>query len=244
MKKKNLVKGCIIFMLLCLAGCGKSSEVEPYGVAEADLVEESDVDTTEAAEDSTTEATEEGVVTEASTESNETEAAKTEGAAAGEISDDLYSYQILINGELYQIPMDVKELLENGWEFEGDVNEDLDAYTYNPVLTFNKGDYNIQVNIVNETENPQPYSECKIVGILINLYYNSGNDMTFVLPKGIQSNVSTVEDMKAAYGEPTDFSESDGMAFATYEVEYASKEVSFTFDGNKLIDIKILNKDF
>lgn len=239
MRKKNLVKGCIFLMLLCLAGCGKSSEVEPYGA-----VEESEADTTEVTE-VTTEAAEEETeeVTEADIENNETEASSAKGAAAGEISDDLYSYQIIINGELYQIPMDVKELLDNGWEFEGDVNEDLDAYTYNPVLTFNKGNYNIQVNIVNETENPQPYSECKIVGLLINLYYNS-NDMTFVLPKGIQSNVSTVEDMKAAYGEPTDFSESDGMAFATYEVEYASKEVRLTFDENKLIDIELLNKDF
>lgn len=237
--RKKIVKGCIIFMLLGLTGCGEANEVEPYGG-----VEETEADTTEVTEASTTEEEEAEEVTEAGTENNETETTQAENPDAGEISDDLYSYQIIINGELYQIPMDVKDLLDDGWEFEEDVNEELDAYTYNPVLTFNKGDYNIQVNIVNETENPRPYSECKIVGVLINLYYNSGNDMTFILPKGIQSNVSTVEDMKAAYGEPTDFSESDGMAFATYEEEFASKEVKLTFDGNKLIDIEINNEDY
>lgn len=235
--RKKFVKGCIIFMLLCLTGCGTASEAEPY-----EAVEEKEADTTEAAETATeiTEGeTEE--VTEASTENEKTETIQSD---TSQLSDDVYSYQILINGEFYQIPMDVEDLLKNGWEFESDGNEDLDAYTFDPAVTLNKGDYTIQADILNETGNPKPYTECRIEGIYINIYYNSGNDMTFVLPKGIQSNVSTVEDMKAAYGEPTDYSESDGTVFATYEEEWGSKEVKLFFDGNKLTDIEIHNEEY
>lgn len=246
MKKKNLVKGCIIFMLLCLAGCGKSSEVEPYGVAEADLVEESDVDTTEVAEASTTEATEEGVVTEASTESNETEAAKTEGAAAGEISDDLYSYQIIINGELYQIPMDFSDLAAKGWIYDGDENEELDAYTYVPFETFNNGDYDMQADIINFTDSPVSYSACTITGISIAKNYNSGNDMTFILPKGIQSGVSTLEDVKSAYGEPTSEygDEETDLKIISYEVDYSQQEIKLTFYDGILGDVYMKNSEY
>lgn len=242
MKKNNLVKGCIIMMLLCLTGCGtdvngKQEEMTAVESTSEDIYEEDTEDVQE--EESTAGDTESSATTEKSNNDN----AMLEGEAA-QLSDDLYSYQIVINGKLYQVPMDVEELLDEGWKFDEDENAELDAYTYTPNVTLYMGDYQIGVDIVNKTESSQPYSACEACGISINLYYNSDNDIVFILPKGIQSNVASVEDMKAAYGEPTDFSEMDGMAFATYEVEYASKEIKFTFDENKLVDIEVRNEDF
>lgn len=239
MKKELFVKGCIFLMLFCVTGCGAS-----------DAGKEEPVITEEVTEEVVTEDTEE--ITEDVSEEQDTEAsAVTEDAAKeeavaqdfGELSDDLFSYQILINGEIYQAPMDMETLVERGWELEEDM-EELDAYTYYPFCTFRNGDCNIQVSILNETDSPKPYRECRAVAISVNLYYNDKEDMTFIMPKGIQSGVSTVEDMKAAYGEPTNLSEYEGMATADYEIEWGKKVISFTFNENKLMQIDIKNEDF
>lgn len=239
MKKNFFAKGCIFLMLLCVTGCGASD----VGQGEPAVTEEVTEDLAEDTEETTEDVPEEPD-TEELADTEDLSDTRSSTQEFGELSDDLYSYQLLINGELYQLPMDVETLVERGWELDGDIDGELDAYTLDPMLTFYRENCEIQVSIANETGSPQPYRACTATAMSISLYYNTDGNMTFVLPKGIQSGVSTVEDMKAAYGEPTSFSESDGMAFADYEVEYASKYVSFTFNENRLVDIKLANEDF
>lgn len=236
MKKELFVKGCIIFMMLCVnvTGCGASDARQEEPVVTEEVTEDTEEITEDVSEEQDTETSE---VTE------DADQKETAAQNSGELSDDLYSYQILINGEIYQVPMDVETLVERGWELDGDIEEELGAYTFDGVRTFYSGDCEIQVDIVNETDSPKPYRECRAVGISVSLSYNYKGGMTFILPKGIQSGVSTVEDMKAAYGEPTSFSESDGIAIADYEIEFATKCISFTFNENKLEQIDIQNED-
>ena len=40
-------------------------------------------------------------------------------ASAEEMSDDIYSFQIKIDGQLYQFPMKYEEFEEKGWKFDG-----------------------------------------------------------------------------------------------------------------------------
>ncbi|MDE6759651.1 MAG: hypothetical protein K2J90_03105 [Lachnospiraceae bacterium] len=241
MKKELFVKGCIIFMLFCVSvtGCGVSDARQEEPVVTEEVTEEVTEDTEEITEDISEESD-----TEASTiiEDSDQEEAVTQNS--GELSDDLYSYQVLINGEIYQVPMDVETLVERGWELEESMDEELEAYTSYPLRTFYNGDCQIQVTIVNETDSPKSYRECRAVAISVSLFYNYKGGMTFILPKGIQSGVSTLEDMKAAYGEPTRLSESDQVVLVYYEIEYATKEITFTFNENKLKEIRIINKDF
>ena len=239
MKKELFVKGCIFLMLFCVTGCGASDAGQEEPVITEEVTEEVTEDTEEITEDVSEEQD-----TEASAVTEDTAKEEAVTQDSGELSDDLYSYQILINGEIYQMPMDVETLVERGWELEENMEEELDAYTYYPLCTFYNGDCEIQVTMVNETDSPKPYRECRAVGISVSLYYNYKGGMTFILPKGIQSGVSTVEDMKAAYGEPTYFSESESVFLANYEIEYAEKCITFTFDENKLKEIKIINEDY
>lgn len=239
MKKKLFVKGCIIFMLLCVTGCGASD-------AGQEVTEDTEEVTQEVTED--TEEVTENLSEEPDTENSEiTEDVNQQEAVTqdlGELSDDLYSYQISINGEIYQAPMDVEMLVERGWELDGDIEGELDAYTLDPLRTFCNEGYEIEASIINETDSPKPYSACKVVKISVSLFYNDDNEITVIMPKGIQAGVSTVEDVKAAYGEPTSFSESDGTAIADYEIEFATKCISFIFSENKLMEIDIENEDF
>lgn len=235
MMKRNLVKGCMVLLFICATGCGQTAEPATEG---------NTVETTQM----TTETTE---MTEATTENTadkaaeDTQAATTqaENADLGSLSDDLFSYQIMINGELYQIPMEFSDLTAKGWKYDGDENEELDAYTYIGAQTFKMGDYDVEADLANLTDSPQPYSACKIVGIAINKSYNwqEDNDMTFILPMGIQSGVATMEDVKKAYGEPAEEYGEDGIIMVRYEEEYANKQIIFTFHDGILGDIDIKN---
>lgn len=221
MKKKNLVKGCLMMMLICATGCGQADKT---------ITEESSVVTTEAATEEMEEADE---------MSEETSEAVKEGSAdLGEMSENIFSYQIMINGELYQMPMNFSDFTAKGWKFDGDESEDLDAGTYDGRRTFQNGEYDVEADVVNLTGSPQPYSDCTIVGVSISLFYNSGNDMKFILPKGIESGVSTLEDVKTAYGEPSqEFGEENTIV--VYEEVYAEKRIELTFVDNVLEDVHV-----
>ena len=229
MKKKYLAEGFIMLMLIGVTGCGQSART----------VTEVSTQTTEELSSETSEE-----VTQEITEDIQPENTRAETVDSDLLSDDLYSYQIIINGELYQIPLEFSDLTAKGWKYDGDESVELDANTYFGVQRFINGDYDIEADIFNPTNNSQAYSECKITGISIDKYYNSGNDMSFVLAKGIQSGVSTLEDVKEAYGEPTQVYGDDEIETASYEEEYGNRYVSFTFYDGILGKIDIKNLEY
>ena len=130
MKKELFVKGCIIFMLscVCVTGCGTPVARQENPVVTEEVTEE----ITEGISEEITENISEEPDTEGSAVTGEIDQEEAVTQNLGELSDDLYSYQILINGEIYQVPMDVKTLLERGWELEENMDEELEAFTSYP----------------------------------------------------------------------------------------------------------------
>lgn len=243
MKQKNLVKGLAIILLACLTtGCGvfqislkndsanDSQKTPPASSQPASQTTEPEKDT----EDSIT----------PPAENTQTDISSSETADLGELSDDLYSYQIIINGELYEIPMDFSDLTAKGWQYERDENEELDAYTYVPLRTFKNGDYDIEASIINLTDSPQPISACKIIAISITNSYNWKSEISFILPKGIQAHKSTIEDVEKAYGKPTREHGSEDSVFYYYEQSYAEKVIQLTFTKGILEDVEIHNEEY
>ncbi|MBQ9984338.1 MAG: hypothetical protein IJP29_07085 [Lachnospiraceae bacterium] len=241
--RKRFVTGCIFFMLLCMTGCGNTESLatEEVIVTTEAVTETVEEVTTEELAEVTTEVAEEGTTEEMTVDVEEQSQAPDVPA---ELSDDLYSYQIVINGELYQLPMTFADLTAMGWMYENDDSEELDAYTFDGMRTFYNGSYEISADVINQTDSPKPYAECDIVGFGVSLSYNSGNDMVFVLPKGIQSGVATVDDVKVAYGEPSNEFGDESVMTLTYEEEYASKYVEFTFWDGVLESIQVKNAPF
>lgn len=239
--RKRFVTGCIFFVLFCMTGCGNT---ESPATEEALVTTEA---VTEAVEEVATEelATVSTEMTEATEEiTSESEEPLQAANVPAELSDDLYSYQIMINGELYQLPMTFADLTAMGWVYENDESEELDAYTFDGMRTFYNGSYELSADIINQADSPKPYVECDIVGFGVSLSYNSGNDMVFVLPKGIQSGVATVDDVKAAYGEPSNEFGDESVMTLTYEEEYASKYVEFNFWDGVLESVQVKNAPF
>lgn len=158
----------------------------------------------------------------ASTESSQETAQETEAAS-------LYDFQITINGELYQFPMSYEEFTSRGWEYDGDASMEISPNQYTSAEVFKNGDLTIYATIFNLGVNVVPVSEADIAGITLDSFYLEDTDLTASLPGGITMD-STIDDVIAAYGEPS--SRYDGDTLTSLDYTYASyQDVSFSFDS-------------
>lgn len=147
-----------------------------------------------------------------------TEAAGTDNAA---LSDDLYSFQLLINGDLYQFPMSYTDFVALGWTYDGDETEPVGAQSYLSTNVFYKGQLKIYADIINLGINAASVSDCAIGGITLDSYYvDDAPETTAELPGGIVYNKATLDDIKAVYGEPSDSYEGDLYTKLTYTYDY------------------------
>ena len=137
-------------------------------------------------------------------------------AAAEEMSDDLYSFQVKIDGELYQFPMKYEEFVEKGWNLDGISSEEQISPNSYGLVYMKKGRISAGVTFMNFGINTKTVSECYVAGIDLDEYYMQ-DQMSFELPNGIVYGVSTQEDVENAYGPASDIYESEYYTELTYE---------------------------
>ena len=160
----------------------------------------------------------------------EANSATATAASAEEMSDDIYSFQIKIDGQLYQFPMKYEEFEEKGWKFDGvESDEKLEPNSYGSV-GMKLGRVRANVTFINFGINTKPLSECYVAGISLDDYYME-DQMSFELPKGIAYHVSTREDVEAAYGPASDVYESDSYVKLTYELDDYYSRVEIYIDA-------------
>lgn len=181
----------------------------------------------------------ENAVSEKQTEENTAEEQQTA------LSDDLYSFQLEYQGVLYQFPMAYSDLTDQGWELSEYEDPDMmvgtNSYTS---VGFVKGDLSIRADIINFGINEAPVEECLIGGISIDEGYSDTDlaSVSIVLPQGIRMGESTLEDIKAAYGEPSDTYEGDNYVKVTYERDlYQDIELYVYHDDQTLRQLSLRN---
>jgi hypothetical protein len=138
--------------------------------------------------------------------------------------------------------MTYSEFTSQGWALEGDA-EKLSPNQYSS-FTFRKGDdedgVGLYAEIINVDINERPYEECLIAGIdITNGKYTSdwGIDKgSIYLPGGIQYGVASLDDIKAAYGEPTDTYDSDLYTKMTYELDYYEEIALFVYKESGVLE--------
>jgi len=136
-----------------------------------------------------------------------------------ELSDDLYSFQISIDGTVYQFPMWYADFAATGWTYTKDAEaESLTSNQYTVAETWEKDGYKIYTQFANLTMNAAPFSKCIVAGITLEDYYLKDCPWAIILPKGIQYGVATRDNIIAAYGNPT--SEYDGSMYYKMTYEY------------------------
>lgn len=159
-----------------------------------------------------------------------------------ELSDDLYSFQVSVDGTVYQFPMWAKEFKALGWTYEGDGSQTITANQYSFSEAWVKGDAKVYANFLNLTMNELTYDESAIGGITFEEYYLEDTEMQIVLPKGIQYGVSSRDDIIAAYGDPTNEYEGSLYYNMTYSYDTYSKVDLYVYKETGTLDkIEIRN---
>ena len=145
----------------------------------------------------------------------------TETESTSELSDDIYSFQIKINSDIYSFPMSFDDLISMGWEYIDNDSAELAPNNYSPTERFKLGDLEAYVTMVNLGINTEPISDCTVAGISIDSFQMADvTDVVIELPGSIQYGVSTLDDITAAYGTPSDTYEGDLYTKVTYEKDY------------------------
>ena len=138
------------------------------------------------------------------------------------IADDIFSYQIGLEGVVYTVPCKVTDLTDNGWYCtEGDP---IEAGKNDTMVIFSHGGVmQIACTVTNHTSDTIARKD----GIITNLHAEVKDDMTVTLPGHfVFSATTTVEDIIAQYGEPVKQDDLDNFIMLYYVTQY-DKEIRF-----------------
>lgn len=222
MNKKLLTATMALACSLSLCACSMSSflSLDSDDSVEATAEVSSDVDTDVTVEPTvTTETATAEATVEASTEA--TAASNTASVELPtELSDDLYSFQVSVNGAVYQFPMWYSDFESLGWLYKGDpskVTLSSNQYTAAEVWIMEKG--KVYTKMANLSANSQSLDKCSVCAITFEKYNLKECDWEIIMPKGIQYGVSTTDDILAAYGDPTSDYDSDLYYKMSYEYD-------------------------
>lgn len=187
--------------------------------------------------------------TEAAGEADSTaeDSAATDDAVTAEagLSDNVYDFQVEISGDLYQFPMSYADFTGLGWTLDDreDPEMKITSNSYGGVY-FSKGDLSIRANVINLGVNEVPMTECLVGGISIDEGV-SDKDLSPLginLAKGITMGKSNVDDIKAAYGDPSDTYDSDMYTKLTYQKDlYQDIELYVYKKDNTLREVSLRN---
>ncbi len=137
------------------------------------------------------------------------------------LSDDIYSFQLMLDGEFYEFPMSYDDFTAMGWEYQGDPAEQMRPNEYSVAERFVKDDLEIYGTLVNLGINTVTYDACMVGGISLDPYqFEDAPDTELVFPGGLAYGAATAEDIQDAYGEPSDTYEGDMYTKLTYEYDY------------------------
>ncbi len=261
MKKKVLTLLLAVSCAIALTACGGSKETAteaeetkeaPVETAEPEETEEDkaakeqeekEKKEKEAKEQAEKEAKEQAEKEKEAAEKAKEEEKKNAANAPSELSDDLYDFQVSINGDVYQIPMWYSDFEALGWEYDGDNTETLSSNQYTTSQRWKKDGFSIYTRFANLSMNSVTFADSMIGGIALDKYDLKDCDWEILLPGGIEWGVSNADDIRAAYGDPTDDYDGDMYYKMTYKYD-SYREISLYVyketDALEQIDIQNL----
>lgn len=119
------------------------------------------------------------------------------------LSDDIFSYDVLLDGKKYTLPFSFSELEKEGWTIEDKAkSEELAPNVYIINVNIFKDKEKLTVQFVNNSKEKCAIDKCNI-GEITTFGGVAEGKVSLVLPKGI-SFKATEDEVKAAYGDPSD----------------------------------------
>lgn len=234
MKKKLLAVLLAASCVLSLTACSAKEDTLDEAVVDLNTEEAATAVETETVEETT-------IAEEASTEEMD-KTSRGEVNTPSELSDDLYSFQISIDGTIYQFPMWASDFEALGWTYAGDATRTLASNEYTVAETWKKGNTSVYTKLANLSMNTVSMKDCMVAGIEVDEYLLKDSDSEIILPKGIQYGVSTKEDVIAAYGDPTYEYDGDNWYKMGYEKDYYQEIFLYiSTETGKLCQIELEN---
>ena len=160
-----------------------------------------------------------------------------------ELSSDLYSFQVRIDGVVYAFPCDFDQLTQAGWQFKGDETETLKSNYYDLVYFTKEGYTDMMAYGFNCYSSARPINTCYIAGFELSTNsYDKVDTVTCEMPGGIALNVSTIDDVINAYGDPSDRYDSETRTSLSYRYDiYRELTFASNDESNVVRSIKIQN---
>lgn len=234
----------IVMVTVGLVGCGQYKLVKVDETEEAEeVVEEVEEEPEEPVEEVVEEEPEEAEKEEDTEKASQKEST---GIASTELSDDIYSFQIQINDEVYQFPMSYDDFVARGWEYDPGTYEEAPEFQpnqYSVSETFKKDGLEVYGIIANFGMNTEPIEKCQVCGVKLDKFdFDKEGTSNVILPGGIEWNVSTVDDIKAAYGDPSDSYDGDLYTSLTYQLDFYQEVELFVYkEENALLSVTVEN---
>lgn len=142
---------------------------------------------------------------------------------AESISEDLYSFQVLISGDQITLPCTYEQLTQAGWIYNGDAEELLKPEDRTVSSAWEKNGVLLYGEMVNNSWDVMPVKSCVLAAV--EFTESAGKA---VLPGGILPGVSQIREVIDAYGAPSLSHESGETTQYTYHLDY-DQEAIFSF---------------
>lgn len=246
MKKK--VVSLVLLLALLATGCASNKQVV---TPEYDWMESGANVSVQQSEESSVEESSETPSEEPSKEEPSVEPSKEEPVvetpvvtAPTTLSDNLYDFQIEIDGQVLQFPMWYSDFVALGWTYDGNPEDTLDAMSYYSFTEFQKDGMEFNFVAYNYGINAMPLSKCLICGVSMDEWSMEDVTATITLPGGITYGTSTLADLDAVYGAPEDSYAGTYYTEYTYQGEagyYSSVRLEVSTETNVLSSIDIQN---
>lgn len=159
---------------------------------------------------------------------------------ATDLSDDIYSYQVQLNGVVYSLPALYTDFAANGWMASGFDTNTLKPNSKTLGDPAKIGDQTVTLTMFNPGMDVLTYDKCYVCAVSMDSFY-AKKGASLVLPKGITIG-STEADVIAAYGEPSDTYEGSSRKSLTYSTDvYCSIKISIDSASGQVESIAVQN---
>lgn len=157
----------------------------------------------------------------------ESKASKKSKLAAGshDASADWSDFEFTLQGESFEMPFECSKLLDLGWTIEydysdikkGDSIEKNDSFGKLAALTNSDYDADIWINLVNNTDEDCKPEDAMVDSVDIMIYSTEEDTVPEMVLAGGITWGSTADEVKAAYGDPTEEPERyESLGYETY----------------------------
>lgn len=240
MKKVLLAVSCMVMSFSMFVACGGTA-TSSSSASEASSIVSSAVSSSVVS--SSVSSSQTSSVASTASSSSATSTAQVSPTASADLSSDIRSRQMQLDGVVYTFPLEnVQVLIDNGWTAKKPL--DFSIPSGNTTSTYrmtNSAGGDILISFYNPNAETKDVMECAVDTISIPKTIFDSGLIDIVLPGGFTGG-SNYDEMVAVYGEPSELYEVSGSTYISYTInDQTFNSIKLQYNENKeLVDVYYL----